>query len=232
MGGFFNLDGPFHKWGTEVADVMLLSLLWLICSIPIFTIGASTTALYYVFGKKVRGEDPYVFKHFFKSFRQNFKQATVLTFMLGLLWLSVYLYYKIISGGDAKLWMQIMALFYMVQVTVITLYVFPVLSRFEMTIKNLLIASFLYGNRHLLTTLICGALFAIAIFFTISLTPLSIFAFGVYALASSYFLQKVFTRHIENSIKAEEAEEAEESDEKNHGEDLEEIKQLDNFEEE
>ena len=211
---------------------MLVSLLWLGCSIPIFTMGATTTALYYVFGKKVRGEDPYVFKHFFKSFRQNFKQATVLTFMLGLLWLSVYLYYKIITGGDAKLWMQIMALFYMVQVTVITLYVFPVLSRFEMTIKNLLIASFLYGNRHLLTTLICGVLFVIAIFFTISLSPLSIFAFGVYALASSYFLQKIFTRHIEKGIKAEEEEDEEEGDEENYEEDLQEIKQLENLEEE
>ena len=226
MGGFFNLDGPFHKWGTEVADVMLLSLLWLVCSLPIFTIGASTTALYYVFGKKVRGEDPYVFRHFFKSFKQNFKQSTALTFMLGLLWLSVYLYYKIITGGDTKIWLQVMALFYIVQVTVITLYIFPVLSRFEMTIKNLFIASFLYGNRHLFTTFICGILFVVAVFFTISLTPFSIFAFGIYALISSYFFQKVFTRHIENSIK----EDREDNEENN--EVLEEIKPLENIEEE
>lgn len=212
MGGFFNLDGPFNKWGTEIADVMILSLLWLVCSLPIFTLGASTTALYYVFGKKVRGEDPYVFRHFFKSFKENFKQATILTFIFGLLWFSVYLYYKIITGGDVKIPIQIMALFYMIQVTVITLYVFPVLSRFDMTIKDLLIASFIYGNRHLFTTIICSILFVIAILVALSLTPFSIFAFGIYALVSSYFLQKVFTRHIENSIKKDEIDEADEQE--------------------
>jgi len=230
MGSFFNLDGPFHKWGTELADVMLLSLLWVVCSLPIFTIGASTTALYYVFGKKVRGEDPYIFKNFFKSFKQNFKQATVVTLILGLLWFSVYLYYKIITGGDVKTWMQVMALFYMVQVTVMTLYIFPVLSRFEMTMKNLLLASFIYGNRHLLTTLICGALFIISILVTFSLTPFSMFAFGIYALVSSYFFQKVFTRHIENSIKEDEEDEMDETgiiDET----DEQTVRQLENFEE-
>ena len=66
MNGFFDLDGPFYKWGTEVADIIILSLLWLICALPIVTIGASTTALFYVYGKKIRGEDPYIFKSFFK----------------------------------------------------------------------------------------------------------------------------------------------------------------------
>ena len=196
MGGFFNLDGPFYKWGTEVADIMILSLLWLIFSLPIFTIGASTTALFYVCGKKVRKEDPYIFKSFLSSFKNNFKQGTVLTLVLGLLWFSVYLYYKIITSGNAQVWLQIMGLFYMIQVLIITLYLFPVLSRFEMTIKNLLITSFILANRHLPTTILCSVLFLGVIIAVITPTPIAIFAFGIYGIISSYFFQRIFTRHI------------------------------------
>ena len=238
MNSFFNLDGPFYKWGTELADVMILSLLWLVCSLPVFTVGASTTALFYVYGKKVRGEDPYVFKSFFKSFKNNFKQATVITVILGVLWMSVYLYYQILTGGNAQLWLKIMGLFYILQVIVITLYVFPILSRFEMTIKNLLITSFLFGNKHLPTTIGCAILFAGFLFVVMTPTPLLIFAFGVYALLSSYLLQRIFTKYIEDREKASQAEDEKELEELDNLEELEGLEDLkildgiENFEEE
>jgi len=58
---------------------MVLNLLWCICSIPIFTIGASTTAVYYVTLKLVRDEEDGTFRSFFKSFKENFKQATAIS---------------------------------------------------------------------------------------------------------------------------------------------------------
>ena len=157
MNDFFDLDGPFYKWGTEVADVMILTLLWLVCSLPVLTIGASTTALFYVYGKKVRGEDPYVFRSFFKGFKDNFKQATIITFILGMLWMSVYLYHEILTSGAAQVWVQMIGLFYIIQVIIITMYLFPVLSRFQLTIKNLFITSFILGHKHLPTTLLCSS---------------------------------------------------------------------------
>lgn len=225
MNGFFNLDGPFYKWGTEVADVMILSLLWLVCSLPIFTLGASTTALFYVYGKKARGEDPYIFKSFFKSFKDNFKQGTILTLILGLLWFSVYLYYNILTSGNAQTWLQIMGIFYIMQVIVITLYLFPVLSRFEMTIKNLLITSFIFGNKHLPTTILCGILFAGFVFVIISPNPLSIFAFGIYALISSYLFQRIFTRYIEERKEEGQEKDQEEIEQMGDLEDLENLKE-------
>src|SRR5699024_12157957 len=50
-----------------------LNLLWLICSIPIFTIGASTSALYSVTLKIARNEDVIIHRQFFKAFRENFR---------------------------------------------------------------------------------------------------------------------------------------------------------------
>lgn len=207
MGGFFNLDGPFYKWGTEIADIMILSLLWVICSLPIFTIGASTTALFYVLGKKVRKEDPYVAKNFFQSFKQNFKQATILTFIFGLMAFSGYLYFEILRSGQASTTIKVLGLFFMIQVTFITLYIFPVLSRFEMPIKNIIISSFIFANKHFITSIICTILFAISVFVAISLNPLSIFSFGLYALVSSFLFQRVFTKNI-NAVQAEQAKQA------------------------
>lgn len=223
MKGIFNLDGPFYKWGTEIADIMILSLLWIVCSLPIFTIGASTTALFYVYGKKVRGEDPYIFQHFFKSFKENFKQSTVLTFLLGLLWTSVYLYYQILTKGDAKIWLWVMGIFFMVQVAIVTIYLFPVLSRFDLPIKNLVVLVFVFGNKHLITTVACGVLFVGGVLLVFSASPFSIFAPGIYGLLASYFLQRVFTKYIEllpkdENEEAELVEETEEVEENIDGE--------------
>ena len=78
MNSFFNYEGPFFNVLNRLSDLVILNVLWFICCLPIVTIGASTTALYYVTIKIVNDEDAYVAKNFFKSFRQNFLQSTVI----------------------------------------------------------------------------------------------------------------------------------------------------------
>ena len=72
LGRFFNL----------VFDLVIMHLLWIICSLPIFTIGASTTALYYAFMKRARRDEGYIWKNFFHSFKADFKQATIIWLIL------------------------------------------------------------------------------------------------------------------------------------------------------
>lgn len=229
MNGFFNLDGPFYKWGTEVADIMILSLLWLVCCIPIVTIGASTTALFYVCGKKARKEDVYVFRGFFKSFKENFLQGTLLTIIFSLLWYSGYLYFRILTSGAASNWVKIAGLFFIIQLIFITLYVFPILSRFDMPIKNIILSSFIFANRHFISTIICAVLFGVCVFVTLSLSPFSIFAFGIYAMVSSFLFQRIFTKYIESLDMNEQGNEEEELDEE---EELEEETEVQTGEEE
>ena len=76
--GLFSLDNPVMRFLSRVADVMILNLLFLVCSIPIITIGASLSALYYCLFKIKEEEEGYLLKKFFHSFRQNFKQATLM----------------------------------------------------------------------------------------------------------------------------------------------------------
>ena len=75
---FFSYESKFSQLLLRLCYACYLNLLWFICSLPIFTIGASTTALYYTSLKIVRGEESYVGPTFFRAFRENFRQATVL----------------------------------------------------------------------------------------------------------------------------------------------------------
>ena len=80
--GLFNYDNPVWRFIGKLGDLIILNVLWIVCSIPIFTIGASTTAVYYVTLKMVRDEEDSTIKSFFRSFKSNFKQATAIWLIL------------------------------------------------------------------------------------------------------------------------------------------------------
>ena len=76
MQGLFGIDTPFYRFMLKFVQLMYLTFLWLVCSIPVITIGASTTALYYVCFKLAKDEESYLTRQFFNAFKVNFKQAT------------------------------------------------------------------------------------------------------------------------------------------------------------
>ena len=82
MSNFFNMDNGLFRALGKLADLMLLNILFLVCSLPIFTIGASFTAMYYVTLKLAENEEGYIARGFLKSFKQNFKQATIIWLIL------------------------------------------------------------------------------------------------------------------------------------------------------
>lgn len=75
---FLKTDNPVFSFMGKLGDVVLLNLTWLLCCLPVATIGASTTALFYVARKICLDEDYRVWHDFFHSFRANWKQATAL----------------------------------------------------------------------------------------------------------------------------------------------------------
>ena len=92
----FNItDNVIVRALNKICDMVCLNVLWLICCIPIITIGASTTALYTIMLKMVKNEEGYIFRGFFKAFKSNFKQSTIIwiiLLLLGFLLLSVMIY--------------------------------------------------------------------------------------------------------------------------------------------
>lgn len=99
MSSLFDLDAPIWVFMSEVADVIILAVLWWVCCLGVVTIGASTSAVYYVLGKKVRKEPTYVGADFFKSFKQNFKQSIPLTIIYVIAGVSCLLYGVMLVEG-------------------------------------------------------------------------------------------------------------------------------------
>ena len=76
MGNFFSTDGPLFEGMAYIINIIYVSVLWILFSIPIITIGASSTALYYTVTKVIRHGRSYIFREFWQSFKSNLKQST------------------------------------------------------------------------------------------------------------------------------------------------------------
>ena len=138
MGTIFNLDSPVWSFMGKVADLVILNIIAIICSIPIFTIGATWTAVYFVTIRIVRKEEGYVIRDFFRSFKENFKQATIiwiLALIIGAIILVDILIYRVMPDKMPQIVMIVVSIFAFLMLGT-TAYVFPLLSRFHNTIKN------------------------------------------------------------------------------------------------
>ena len=105
MDRLFNMDNKFFTVMGRVADLIMLNVVFLICCLPIVTIGASLTALHYVTLKMARNEESYIIRSFFKSFKQNFKQATIINLIMLLFGGLLYLDLNIINNMSRRIWL-------------------------------------------------------------------------------------------------------------------------------
>ena len=77
-----SVDNPFFNWMGTIGDFILLNIVFLFTCIPVVTIGVSLTSLYRVMIKRLRGESAYPVKEYFRTFRKEWKQSTVLWLIL------------------------------------------------------------------------------------------------------------------------------------------------------
>jgi len=179
----FKIGSPLFVVLSRIADIIILNLLFIVCSLPIFTIGAAWTALYYVTVKMVKNEESYIWKDFFKSFKQNFRQATII-WIINLIVLAFFITdISIIYGGYRE---SVPTVFLVLLIVVGFLilaemtYVYPVLSHFDNTIKNTLRNAFLLSLGNLPYTVV---------FIIVSIIPALIFLLpsGVYLIPLVFF---------------------------------------------
>ena len=198
---FFSYESKFSQLLLKLGFSCYLNLLWFICSIPIFTIGASTTALYYTSLKIVRDEEYHIGATFFRSFRQNFRQSTVVwLIMLGIglfLGTDAYIVYHLrlnATGTPAVMWTLILTVIIAVSImyVIVLLYLFPLIASVENTNRAMFKNAFLIGTHYLFATIM---LFAVrfAMFFIVVawFTPMIIFGEGLCVLISSWMLDKL-----------------------------------------
>lgn len=214
MGAIFSLDNPVWSFMGKVADLVILNIIAIICSIPIFTIGATWTAMYFVTIRIVRKEEGYVIRDFFRSFKENFKQSTIIwliALMIGAIILVDILIYRMMPDKIPQIIIIVVSIlaFLMLGTTV---YVFPLLSRFHNTIKNTIKNAFILSVANIPYTIFFIILLMlpfVLLDFVIEAAPL-IFAMGfsLPAYISSIMFVRIF-RKLEPSPEMEVVEEVE-----------------------
>lgn len=163
MGKFFDLDSPVMRLLNLVADMLILNILVIICCIPVVTAGAAFTAMHYVILKMIRGEEGYLIRGFFKSFARNFKQA-VLIWLLMLLVIAVYVGDSLIFNYSGVVFPKpliIAVIAVGVIIFMIAIYVFPLLARFDNTIRNTIRNAALLAFANLPKTLLMALFYAL-----------------------------------------------------------------------
>ena len=164
-----------------------LNILWLICCLPIVTIGASTTALFYVTLKMAEDRDDGLTGMFFRAFRQNFLPATKLWLVLlgagAFLAMDGYIVWHIWS--QSIFWTLVAALLIVAAIVyaVVLLYAFPLLARFENTTFGILKTALLVGLRYLVCTLLMAGIYFLMGWVVVNLfTPAFLLGFGCCAM--------------------------------------------------
>lgn len=199
----FSYDSKFSQIMLKLSYGCYLNLLWFVCSLPVFTLGAATAALYDVTLRMARGEEPGLTRRFSQAFRENFRQATTLWLillgigvLLGLDGYILYHLYKSTAGAAAVICTLGLALVIVAAIclVIVLLYIFPLVARVKNTNFAMVKNSFLIGIRYLFCTILVFTIHFAMFFAVVALyTPLIIFGEGLCALVSSYLLDKVIS---------------------------------------
>lgn len=209
------MDNKFFTFMGKVADLIILNLICVLCCLPIVTIGPSLTALHYVTMKMVRNEESYIVKNFFKSFKENFKQATIINLIMLVVGIMLFLDINIVKRMSGKLYSGLFVVFiaFLLLYMLVFLYIYPVLAKFYNTIKHTFINAFLMSIRHLPYTfvMLVITLLPIGIFFIPSLQLQStclmlllIMGPAVIAYLNGHFLVRIFDNYIPKEEDAQE----------------------------
>lgn len=186
----------------KIGDMICLNVMWVICCIPIITIGASTTALYTVMLRMVKNEEGYIFRGFLKAFKSNFKQSTLIwliLLLLGIVWTVDFRVAGFMPGMAGIILSAIFLALGFILLSVM-IYIFPLTARYEngikATFKNALILTVAkLPYTFLMVAIVVAAVFASlwSAFTLLFSLPLWLF-FGVSLIVwiNSYILRRVF----------------------------------------
>lgn len=227
-----NYDNMFIKMLNRLGDAMILSLLFVIGSIPIVTIGTSMTATYYAAMKGVAGDDGYVFKNYIKSYKENLKQSIVIWLIMAvvLFVFGVDLWFWLKQWQDARMEfakpMIAISVVLLAVAVFITMYVFPLQAKFDNKTSVQIRNAFLLSIKNFPTTLLLvlmTALIGWCFYYSVVLAVVgfAIVGFGAVAYIYAYFMLGCLKPYLEPapevdpdewSVDLEEDDDAEETD--------------------
>ena len=201
MNRLFGMDSPLMVALMKIGDLLCLSVLWLVFSLPIFTIGASSTALYAAVFYCLRRNEAGIWKHFWKAFRENFKRST-LAWLIELAVLAVFTLdaavfraIRLSGGAMGKLYWA--ALLLEAVALTWTAYVAAYAARVNGTVGDILRYGLVLLRLHpiralgVMLPILAGLALCLLVPFTVLFAPAAV------CLACSYSLEQVFRLHMQ-----------------------------------
>lgn len=148
---FFAWDGPLIRFFTMAGKLIILSLLWLVSCVPVVTVGLATTALYYTTVKVVRRDNGYLFQEYLGAIKREWKQGILFSVIYIVLYAVLYLDYMVWTDRTSLqgLLLGIVCLVLIVITTMSACYLFPLISRFELSFGDALKTAFFLTFRYL-----------------------------------------------------------------------------------
>lgn len=208
MAGFFNYENKFMSGLNKLYDGMLLSFLWLICSLPVITMGASFTALYYAVNKSIRHNRGYAWKEFFKAFKSNFKQSTIV-------WI-INLVLLIVGALDCYILNQVMDTMTFAKIVMVIIvaflifllmwmaYVYPYMARFALPTKALMKNCAIIAMANFHWSFLLVLLVIVSAVLTYYVAVIAVFVPVIYMVIANRIIEKVFRKYMsDEDIEAE-----------------------------
>ncbi len=200
----------FNSWLSRflylVADIVVLHFLWIIFSLPVVTIGASTTAVYYCGMKRVRRDEGYVIKNFIQAFKANFRQSTLIWLLILLVGAILFMDLRIgmAAGGVLGKLMIISCSILLIPFFCTALYIFPVQAKFDNRIIDNLKNALLMSLSNFIYTLLLVFIIATYVLLLFTFPPfiglLMICGMGIYAYLTSSIYVFIFRKYIPEEL--------------------------------
>lgn len=202
---FFVIDSPVMRFLGRIGDLIVLNLIFVVTSLPVVTIGTALSALYSVAMKLAKGEDPSVLKEYLRSFKRNFKPATICWLIMAALGALILADFRLAGVFGGKLYTMMRLLLAMIfgLWTLTFLYLFPYIARFENTVlrsvKNALFLSAAHVPSTVMMLGIAVGALVITLFtsrtFVIGTIVWFFAGFAALAYVQSFLLCRIFARY-------------------------------------
>ena len=198
MGNFFNMDNGFFTALSKFVDIIIISLVWLVCCIPVVTIGPATASLYYAVVKVIRRERGYLVREFFHSFKMNLKTGLISGVVITLLYLVLFFDRRFATSLTGTQGFVMLSIFnaMLLLLLCVTIYMFPVLSRFSVGVKQLFKTSLFMAVRHLPTTILLVIITAVCLLGTYIMPIVILVTPALWMLFLSFLLERVFKKYM------------------------------------
>lgn len=199
MHSLFDPENPIINALNDLTDLIILGILWLICSIPVITVGASATALCYTYNKHFKHKEGHVTKLFFHAFATNFKQATIVWLIMAAIlgFLAADYYFSRVALEQIPFLCVPLVLVIAIAIFVLmwSQYAFAYIARFENDTKTVIKNTILIMLVNFPWSFLLLALFLAAVLFF----PLLLFIVAiVYIVFANMIHERVFSKYIKH----------------------------------